>query len=76
MEKENRFIKSKEELRKNLKFMRKYNNVTQAEIADKLGMDRSTYAYYETGKTVPGIFTLIKISEFLGCDINSLIKAK
>ena len=38
-------------LTKQLRHLRGYNAVTQREIADALCIDRSTYAYYEMGRT-------------------------
>ena len=34
---------------KKLRILRENSNFSQADIAAMLGMDRSTYAYYETG---------------------------
>lgn len=45
-----------------LKRLRAENNLTQKQIAEILKIDRSTYAYYETGRTIPDIYTLIVIS--------------
>lgn len=54
---------------------------TQKQIADVLGVDRSTYTYYEIGKTSPDIKTLIKMARmfnvdyvdfFLDCEKNVL----
>ena len=40
-------------LSRTLKKLRKNCGYTQKEVAKELGVDRSTYAYYETGKTTP-----------------------
>ena len=45
-----------------LKFYRHECGLTQQQVADRLKIERSTYTYYETGKTKPDIGTLIKIS--------------
>lgn len=37
--------------------------LTQETVAARLGMSRSTYTYYETGKTMPDIHTLRMLSE-------------
>ena len=47
------YVQSKEELGKNLRLKRERRGWTQQEGAAKLYVDRSTYAYYETGKTEP-----------------------
>ena len=63
------YISTKEKLSKRMQYIRKWHKYSQQEIADYLGIDRSTYAYYETMKTIPDIFTLIKLSEFYNIDI-------
>ncbi len=45
----------------NLKRLRNTYELSQQDIADKLGIDRSTYTYYETGKTEPSINMLSRI---------------
>ena len=37
-----------------LKFLRQMNNLTQTEVAEKLGVSRQTYIKYESGVVVPG----------------------
>lgn len=56
-----------------LKEIRQKEGLTQAEMADKLGLKRSTYANYETNKREPDKNTLELISEKLNIDINELI---
>lgn len=47
-----------------LKLYRVKNNFTQTQIAAALGIDRSTYSYYELGKTVPSVGMLSKSQKF------------
>lgn len=56
----------------NLKAQRKAHKQTQEDIALKLGITRSSYAYYETGKSVPPLETLKKISLMYNVSIDSL----
>ena len=44
-----------------LKYYRHECGLTQQQVADRLKIERSTYTYYETGKTKPDINTLIKM---------------
>ena len=46
-----------------LKYYRHECGLTQQQVADRLKIERSTYTYYETGKTKPDINTLIKIAK-------------
>lgn len=50
-------------LRQKLKILRENNNYSQRQVAEFLGVDRSTYAYYELGKTTPSIDVLVALSE-------------
>lgn len=47
-----------------LRFFRTAEGYSQKEIADMLSIERSTYTYYETGKTLPtlhAVWTLAKL---------------
>ena len=58
---------------KNIRELRIKKNMTQDELAEKLFVTRQTVSNYETGKSRPDIDVLVKLSELLGCDINSLL---
>lgn len=51
-----------ENLNQKLKMLRVYHNYTQSEIAKILDVDRSTYAYYETGRAEPSLGVLKMLS--------------
>ena len=57
----------------NLKKYRKLSGFRQDDIAKIIGLDRSAYAYYESGKTEPSIENLKKIAKMLGVDMNTLL---
>lgn len=46
-----------------LKSLREENKLTQKQVADILKIDRSTYAYYETGRTVPDMYTMALLAK-------------
>lgn len=56
-----------------LKYFREIANLTQAQLADKIGISRSALAMWETGKTEPDISTLKKISDILNVPVNHLL---
>lgn len=60
----------------NLKFLRKKHQLTQAQMAVLLEVDRSAYSCYETGKTRPDYEKLIKIARFYQVSIDDLLLAK
>ena len=45
-----------------LRTLRRCNVMTQREVAARLHLDRSSYAYYEIGKTEPDLHTLSEIA--------------
>lgn len=56
-----------------LRALRGYHNLTQRQIAQSLSIDRSTYAYYETGKTHPDFETLTRIARMFGVSTDYLL---
>lgn len=51
-----------EALRKMLRKIRTACGLTQREVAEALHVNRSTYTYYESGKTKPGLKVLKKVA--------------
>ena len=47
----------------NIRALRKSHKLTQQEVADILALDRSTYTFYEIGKTNPQPESLKKLSD-------------
>lgn len=60
-------------LSERLRFLRKQKGLTQTEIAHELHIHRSTYAYYETGKTAPDYDTLLFLCDVFGVSIEYLL---
>lgn len=59
-------------LAESLKKVRKEHNLTQQDIANILGIDRTTYTFYETGKTPPSYFTLRRLANAYNCSLDYL----
>lgn len=58
----------------NLRKLRKEKTkYSQGQIAEMLGISRSTYTYYETGKTEPSYDSLRHICEILDVDYNTIL---
>lgn len=58
-----------------LKLIRTEKGLSQQELADKLNVDRSTVAGWETGRRIPDLTFIPKISACLNTDISSLLSA-
>ncbi len=50
------------------------SGLTQQQVADVLGLDRSTYAYYESGKTTPDIKSVSKLLKLFNISYNELME--
>ena len=55
------------------KNLRKDNNLTQAELAKKLGVAASTVGMYERGQREPDFETLEKIATYFSVNMNTLL---
>ncbi len=56
-----------------LRKIRKSHKLTQQDIANVLGVDRTTYTLYETGGSNPSIETLVKLSVVYNATIGYII---
>lgn len=54
---------------KNLKELREYNNLTQKEVAQHIGVSDRVYSYYEKGRTLPAKYVKPLANLFgISCD--------
>lgn len=60
-------------IRDNLVILRKLNEYSQEEIAEKIGISRQAYGKWEKGETVPDIEKCAKLAEVYGVTVDSLI---
>ena len=56
-----------------LKSLRKQCAFTQQQISDALGIDRSTYAYYESNTTQPNVEALKKLAQIFNVSVDYLV---
>ena len=61
-------------LNQRLKHFRTSSGLTQQQVADVLGLDRSTYAYYESGKTTPDIKSVNKLLKIFNISYYELME--
>ena len=61
-------------LNKMLKSLREsYNNISQKDLAEKIGISRERYNQYETGKRNPDYETLISLAKFFNVTTDYLL---
>ena len=58
-----------------LREQRKRMDMTQEQVAKSLNIVRSTYAYYETGKTCPDFATVVRIAHLFNVTTDYLLDA-
>lgn len=69
----NKKKKRNENLAQRIKRFRDGFGFTQQQIADALNIDRSTYSYYESGKTEPNYEIIHKLANIYHTDFNGLL---
>ena len=61
------------ELVGSIRAVRARADLSQAEVASKVGVNVSIFAEYESGDYIPGADKILAISQILGCPPNGLI---
>ncbi|HCY0202165.1 TPA: helix-turn-helix transcriptional regulator, partial [Staphylococcus aureus] len=62
------------EIGKELKKLRKENNITQEYLAEKLYVSIQTVNKWENGKCLPDAINLLHIAQFYGVSLDVLMK--
>lgn len=60
-------------LKERLRYLRNLHGFTQKQVADALNIERSTYTYYETGKTHPDLNAIVKIARIYNVTLDYLL---
>lgn len=71
-----RNIKNKEVMKRlahNLVLLRHKHGLSQKQVAEELGYERSAVTYWEMGRTNPNLDTLITICEFYKITPNDIL---
>jgi len=73
MTKKTKYIQTNKELGTKLKQAREKAELTQSEAGSMIGIDRSSISFYESGKTLPNIFMLIKLAKIYNTKVHKFI---
>lgn len=57
----------------NVRALRDERNLSQGQLAEKIGVTRATIATYESGNRLPSLFKLIRLSRALGVTTDYLL---
>lgn len=61
-------------MKNNIKIQRAIANITQAELAEKIGVSRQTINAMELGKYVPSTVLALKIARIFGKSVNEIFE--
>ncbi|MDI9341365.1 MAG: helix-turn-helix transcriptional regulator [Sediminibacterium sp.] len=61
-------------MKNNIKVERARRNITQEELAEKLGVSRQSINAIETGKFVPSTVLALKLARFFKMNVNELFE--
>ena len=64
------------EIQNNIKKLRKRDNITQKELAQKIGVTTSAVGMYESGARKPSIEALINIANHFDVSVDYLLTSK
>lgn len=53
---------------------RKERHLSQAHVAEELGVSRQAVSKWETGQSVPSTAHLVRLTDILGCDLQDLVE--
>ena len=59
-------------VKNNLRQIRKSANLTQANVADAVGISRQAYVNIELGKSIPSTWTVLKLASLLQTAVEEL----
>lgn len=62
-------------INKNLKYLRSKKKLSQQELAEAMGIPRTTLGDYERGKTEPNLEMLVKLSDYFDVKVDELIRS-
>ena len=57
----------------NIRFLRKQENLSQEEFAERFGVSRQSVAKWESGESVPDIMKCLEIAEYYDLSIDALV---
>lgn len=60
----------------NLVELRKFNNMSQEELAERIGVSRQTLSKYETGESLPDIEKSKALADVFGVSMDDLVNYK
>lgn len=60
-------------IKENIRFYRKQLNITQGQLAEKLGGKKSLISNYENGYSTPDIVMLCKLADIFDISLDELV---
>lgn len=60
-------------MKNRIRDLREDMDLRQSDLAEATGIDQRTISNYETGKTAPDAYALIKLADFFGVSVDYLL---
>ena len=57
-----------------IRYYRIYNNLTQQDLGDKLGLSHASISHFETGRTLPNLFDIEKMCKIFDIPSQNLLE--
>lgn len=61
-------------MKNTIKIQRAIKNITQAQLADAIGVSRQTINTIESGKYVPSTILSLKIADYFSCQVGDIFQ--
>ena len=61
-------------LSRNLREMREKRRLTQKDLAERLSLSDKTISKWENERSIPDIFTLLKLAEIFDCTLDDFLR--
>ena len=61
-------------MKNTIRVQRAIKNITQAELADAIGVSRQTINTIESGKYVPSTVLALKLAAYFGCQVGDIFQ--
>ena len=59
-----------------LQELRRQSNVTQEQLAERMGVARRTVSRWETGRNMPDLDILVELADFYEVDLREILKER
>ena len=67
------FVKAARQFGKNVRKLRARKRISQSQMAESMGLDKTLISHYERGARIPNYRRLAELANFFGVSVSSLL---